>query len=96
MNKDTKNYLTIKEYQEQKNFYYYCYLLGREFLIDELKDIENDLAFNICVDVTKSFLNSKHFKDYNKSGYDALQNYVEDSHCYILEYIKTIKKLKGI
>ena len=96
MNKDTKNYLSIKEYQEQKDFYYYCFILGRDFLTEELKEIESDIAFEICVDIAKSFLNTKHFKDYSVSGYDALQNYIKDSYCYILQYIKKIKELKGV
>ena len=62
---------------------YIIYILGYDLLHKELMSAESnecDTTYNICEKIAKSYLESVEYKDYSKSMYDMLQEYIENKN----------------
>jgi hypothetical protein len=55
---------------------YNVFILGYDLLLDDIKGLECDLAFDLCLRAVKDFEKSA-FNRNDKSCYECLQDYVE-------------------
>lgn len=62
-------------------FYYIPFVLGYDLLHDYFansEDKESDIVYEKCIEITKDYLKSEEHKDYKKSEYDALTEYLRN------------------
>lgn len=73
---------------------YYTYVLGYDILHDLLsnsKESACDVSYEFCRKITIEFFKSEDFKDSSKSGYELLQNWLDNNKAMVLsEYEKHI------
>lgn len=62
---------------------YYTFVLGRDLLEKRLENTENDIAYKICKRIATVFLKSIEYKNYKQSGYDSLENFVDNNYSII-------------
>lgn len=71
---------------------YYIFVLGRDLLAKELEKVENDIAYDACLEIAKLFLNSIEYTNYNFSGYDSLVNFIHNNYDVITSIICDVKE----
>ena len=75
-----------------KELEYYTFVLGRDLLSKRLENIENDIAYKICKRIANAFLKSIEYKNYTQSGYDSLENFIDNNYTIISTIILNTKK----
>lgn len=63
-------------------FYYYVFCMGYDFMNEEFKNSpspECDVVFDKCKTLVDKFINSDEYKNYMKSGYDSLEEWIKNN-----------------
>ena len=78
----------MKNFDE--NDFYYIYVLGYDLLHETLKKCkqnENDSTFDACKEIYEWYLSTNYAKNYKKSGYDCLHDFVDDNMFAIKQFL---------
>lgn len=72
----------VKEIVESCEYFYYIpFLLGYDLLHDYFansEEKESDIVYEKCIEIAKDYLKSEEHKNYKKSEYDALTEYLRN------------------
>lgn len=79
-------------------FYYYVFCIGYDFMNEAFKNSpspECDVVFNKCKTLADKFINSDEYKNYMKSGYDSLEEWLRNNKDKIAEILSEKENSKS-